>query len=211
MSEVKDLTVNELEDYKNHARNMNGFFDLMYEYFELSYDTYKGYTAAEIRAEVEELYDQDKKKFLRELKFRGEGRSKIIQTSNSGLASRRYSKMFAVYAQRQNDPTKYDMIFVRVNQIKEIDVSKLSACILGSTAAGIALGLALGPVGWAVIGTKAAIGVGAAVAGGGLAATAAKSNSELTNMPDVITGYIVNQLEQKRILSIANQAVYLTL
>ena len=199
------MTAGEVQEYKTEVATMNGFTSLMREHFELTYDTYQGYTQEEFDQVINETVDPDKKLFLSELRPRGDGREKLHQGETNSSMSRRYERMVGCVVRRPDG--KYNIIVVKASQIKEIESKKLLACGVGVVALGILAGVALGSVGFDLLAAKGAAVAGIAVIGGGAVAIGSKTDSERNNMPDVVCGFIVYELERRDVLVISNNQI----
>jgi hypothetical protein len=184
---VSYLTAKQACDYMAEVKKNDNLFTLIRESFRLKMDITKGVTKDEMSEVVNATTDPDLKNALKGVKLVGD--SKTLLTLDNTERTK-YRKALVVYGRRTDE--KYDVLVVYATQVKELAVDKLVACGLGSVCAGILAG---------VVTMNPAVGVGTAVvisAGSG-----AKAAYDYTkDMPDVLCGYILEELVQKKVLKI---------
>jgi hypothetical protein len=186
-SVVNYLTAKQAYDYMDEVKKNDNLFILIRESFKLKMDITKGVTKDEMNEVVDATTDPDLKNALKGVTLVGD--SKTLLTLDN-TERKKYRKALVVYERRTDG--KYNVLVVYATQVKELAVDKLVACGLGSVCAGIVAG---------VITMNPAVGVGTAVvlsAGSG-----AKAAYDYTkDMPDVLCGYILEELVKKHVLKI---------
>jgi hypothetical protein len=186
-SVVNYLTAKQAYDYMDEVKKNDNLFILIRESFKLKMDITKGVTKDEMNEVVDATTDPDLKNALKGVTLVGD--SKTLLTLDNTERTK-YRKALVVYERRTDG--KYNVLVVYATQVKELAVDKLVACGLGSVCAGIVAG---------VITMNPAVGVGTAVvlsAGSG-----AKAAYDYTkDMPDVLCGYILEELVKKHVLKI---------
>jgi hypothetical protein len=184
---VNYLTAKQAYDYMAEVKKNDNLFTLIHESFRLKMDITKGVTKDEMIEVVDATIDPDLKNALKGVKLVGD--SKTLLTLDNTERTK-YRKALVVYGRRTDG--KYDVLIVYATRVKELAVDKLVACGLGSVCAGILAG---------VVTMNPAVGIGTAVvisAGSG-----AKAAYDYTKeMPDVLCGYILEELVQKQVLKI---------
>ena len=184
---VNYLSLNQASDYMGEIKKNNNLFTLIRESFKLKFDLTKGVTKDEMPEVVDGTTDPDLKNALKSIKLIGDSKTLFTLDNTERKA---YRKALVIYGRRADE--KYDILVVYATQVKELAVDKLVACGLGSVCAGILAG---------VITMNPAVGVSTAVVLS--TASGAKAAYDYTqDMPDVLCGYILEELIQKQILKI---------
>jgi len=180
---------------------------LMRERFELTHEVYRGHPKAEFEEVILQTSDSVRKNLLSELRPRGDGCEKLQKWAYNSCSSKKYERLFGCAVLRPSG--QYNIIVVNASQIKELESKKLFACGIGAVALGALGGVAFGSVGIGLVAANTAIGIGGAAVAGGLAIYA-KMYSEKNNMPDVVCGYIIYEMERRNIFSITNNQIFFT-
>ncbi|UJR29447.1 hypothetical protein I4U23_010659 [Adineta vaga] len=190
---VNYLTAKQACDYMAEVKKNENLFTLIRESFQLKMDITKGVTKDEMNEVVSAATDPDLKNALQNIRLVGDSKT-VLTLDNSNRA--KYRKALVVYGRRSDG--KYDVLVVYATQVKELAVDKLVACGLGSICAGIVAG---------VVTMNPVVGVSTvALLSAGSGAKAAYDYTQ--EMPDVLCGYILEELVQKRVLQIQpNQSV----
>jgi hypothetical protein len=184
---VNYLTAKQAYEYMAEVKKNENLFTLIRESFQLKMDITKGVTKDDMPEIVDAATDPDLKNALKGVKLVGD--SKTLLTLDN-TERRKYRKALVFYGRRTDE--KYDVLVVYATQVKELAVDKLVACGLGSVCAGIVAG---------VITMNTVIGAGTtAVLAAGSGAKAAYDYTQ--EMPDVLCGYILQELVQKNVLKI---------
>ncbi|CAF4068713.1 unnamed protein product [Rotaria sp. Silwood1] len=184
---IKHLNVQQATDYIAEVTKNSTVFHMIRESFKLKYDEIKGITKDEMDEVIDGMADADLQRALKGVKLLGDGRS-ILAVDN--MERNKYRKSLVIYGKRNDG--KFNVLVVHATQVKELDVGKLVACGLGAACAGVLAGcLTMNPV------------VGVSTAALLSAASGVKSAHDYTQqMPDVLCGYILEELVQKNILKI---------
>jgi len=184
---VNYLTAKQAYEYMAEVKKNENLFTLIRESFQLKMDITKGVTKDDMPEIVDAATDPDLKNALKGVKLVGDSKT-LLTLDNTDR--RKYRKALVFYGRRIDE--KYDVLVVYATQVKELAVDKLVACGLGSVCAGIVAG---------VITMNPAIGAGTtAVLAAGSGAKAAYDYTQ--EMPDVLCGYILQELVQKNVLKI---------
>jgi len=184
---VNYLTAKQAYEYMAEVKKNENLFTLIRESFQLKMDITKGVTKNDMPEIVDAATDPDLKNALKGVKLVGDSKT-LLTLDNTDR--RKYRKALVFYGRRIDE--KYDVLVVYATQVKELAVDKLVACGLGSVCAGIVAG---------VITMNPAIGAGTtAVLAAGSGAKAAYDYTQ--EMPDVLCGYILQELVQKNVLKI---------
>lgn len=186
-SVIKCLDAKDIQAYTAEVVKNENLFLLIREAFQLKFDHTRGIEKCELSDFIESLSDPDLKKVMKGFKLLGEGKANITIDQKTGSY---YRKTLVAYVLRKDG--KYDILVVYATQTKELDYQRVAACGIGSVALGVLAGfVTLNP--W----------VGVVVGVGSAAGSAAKGAYDYSKpMPDVLCGFMLQELVRRRVLSI---------
>jgi hypothetical protein len=183
---VKELNGQQILGYIQEMNNTN-FFSLIVESYSLKMNSNTGISKTELSGYIAGINDPDLKHVLENLVLLGDGGSVLTVDSTTSTG---YQKSLAVFGKRPDN--KYDILVVHATQEKKLGTDKLIAGGAGSVCAGILVGtVTMNPAIGAITTVVLASGTG-------LKATYDYSKE----MPDVVLGYILQELIQRDIMKI---------
>jgi hypothetical protein len=194
---VYDVTKIEVQQYTDQVKRTSGLFSLIQESFDFDFGEYRGVTEADLATISRRISDQQLKDVISEIALVGDGPAK--SSDKSVVNGKGYKKAF--FAAKKRSDGKYDVVYCTATQIRTIDWEAIGWATL--VAGGIATGVAVALPGVGVV-------AGAAIVGGTAAATAATGGivgalqKKFKKMPNVIMGYIGQELTNKNLMQIVN-------
>jgi len=193
---ISCLTPSDVVKYKQELTKNDAWLGFVRESFEITSTVTKGIKDSDMPLIIERANDPVFKQVLREVVLIGEGEVKIWQGDvfENGM----YRKCLVFYVRRSDG--LYNLVRVFATQKVEIKVAKLVVLGLASAASGaVAGGLIAGPIGAAVGGVIGAAGVGG------------KATYDYKTASNVVSGYILSELEDRKILRINNKYIVETI
>ena len=193
---VKELNARDVDSYRERAKVAD--YSMLREFYELDMDRCLGYSKTEIEELVSETSDAFKKELLRDLRPRGDGRAILRQVSPMTWTTQAYETVFAAIVKREEN--RYDIVFMRARQIREVNKNKLLGAGLHFCVNALA-GYAAGGF-W---------GAGVAAGYTGKEKVEKLAGDLEKEMPNVLAGYIANEMVTRKILEVRNDELYLTI
>ena len=197
MSAIYDISKSEVQQYTDQLKRTSGLFSLIEESFNFDFAEYRGVTDGDLVAILRRISDEQLKDVIMEITLVGDGPAK---SSDRGVVNEKgYKKAF--FASKKRSDGKYDIVYCTATQLRTIDWEAIGWATL--VASGIATGVAVALPG-------VGLGVGTAIVGGTAAATAATGGivgalqKKFKKMPNVIMGYIGQELENKKLIQIVD-------
>ena len=184
---IKFLNGNDVQAYMAEVVKNENLFILIRESFQLKFDHTRGLLKSEISDYIESLSDRNLRSAMKDIKLLGESRANITIDQKTGAY---FQKAFIAYIQRKDG--KYDILVAYATQTKDLDYQKVVACGVGSLALGVMAGfVTMNP--W----------VGVSVAAITSTASVTKGACDYcTPMPDVLCGFMLQELATRQILTI---------
>jgi hypothetical protein len=175
------------EDYeismKKLSKNEN-LLDLIRKGFQLNYKITRGLQFDELEEMIQSEHGSDSQFMLKQIQQLSEGQSTWLGTT---IASSNKRDTILVHGSLINE--KYDVLNVRTTQIKQLNGQKLLACGVGSLCAG------------ALVSSIFSLIAGLFTSGSILAICTAKTVYDYRRtLPDVIYGYIFNELMRENVV-----------
>jgi hypothetical protein len=176
------------EDYETCMRELSkneNPFDLIRKGFQLKYKTTRGLQFDELEEMIQLEQGSDSQFMLKQIQQLSEGQSTWLGTT---VADSNERDTILVYGSFIDG--KYNVLNVRTTQIKQLHEQKLLACGVGSLCAGILVRSILSPI------------AGLFTSGSILAVCTAKTIYDYRRtLPDVMYGYIFNELMRKNVVN----------
>ena len=184
---IRDLNATQADQYRQEAAKNPSLLNFMRQAFQIQVEMTKGITKEEMQELFTEATDKDLKALYGRVKLVGEGRSMVLVDTKE---RNKYRKGLAM--QRKRSDGKFNLLVVHAVQVKELDNTKLAGCGVTAVCIGAVAGLiTLNPV------------IGSAAAAGAAALGGAKVGYDYyKEMPDVLCGYILDDLVKKQMLTI---------
>jgi hypothetical protein len=185
---IKTFRPQEAKVFLDEVSKNENVINLIRQSFSLKIKVSKGVTDSELERIAKATKESELKQLLTSVVLVGESDATLTVDAEDG---NNYRKSFVVFNRRAGTD-KYDILVVQASQVKEFDYRKLTACGLGAIISGIAVGL---------VTANPAIGV--CVGGAVAAASGSKAVYDYKKqMPDVVSGYILDELVKQKYLQI---------